>query len=131
MPPWTAELCCDVRPTALDWFWLRYLARGKLAILDGDPGMGKSLLTLDLIARPRTKLYREEAIRRGQGSMGIVAAVRTALFAAPHPANPDARVLTVAKTNVGRRPAALGYELVESAGQPVVRWTGPVDLTAD
>src|SRR5437660_9922117 len=51
MPPWTAELCCDVRPTALDWLWPRYLARGKLAILDGDPGMGKSLLALDLIAR--------------------------------------------------------------------------------
>src|SRR5262245_5883874 len=51
MSPWKAELCSDVRPTALDWLWLRYLARGKLALLDGDPEMGKSLLTLDLIAR--------------------------------------------------------------------------------
>src|SRR5437764_12175808 len=49
--PWKAELCCDIRPTALDWLWPRYLARGKLAILDGDPEMGKSLLTIDLIAR--------------------------------------------------------------------------------
>jgi hypothetical protein len=64
--------------------------------------------------------------------MGIVAAVRTALFAAAHPADPDGRVLAVAKSNVGRRPPALGYRVVELAsGQPVVEWTGPVDLTAD
>src|SRR5581483_9800249 len=36
---------------ALDWLWPGYLARGKLVLLDGDPGLGKSLLTLDLIAR--------------------------------------------------------------------------------
>ena len=29
----------------------KLLARGKLAILDGDPGTGKSLLAVDLIAR--------------------------------------------------------------------------------
>jgi hypothetical protein len=63
--------------------------------------------------------------------MGILAAVRTALFAAPHPQDPAGRVLAVAKSNVGRRPPSLGYRLVESSGQPVVEWTGPVDLTAD
>ena len=33
------------------WLWPGYLARGKLALLDGDPGVGKSLLTLDIAAR--------------------------------------------------------------------------------
>jgi hypothetical protein len=33
------------------WLWEPYLARGKLALLDGDPGVGKSLLTIDLAAR--------------------------------------------------------------------------------
>ena len=51
MSPWTAERCSDVRAIPLDWLWPRYLARGKLALLDGDPEMGKSLVTLDLIAR--------------------------------------------------------------------------------
>src|SRR5437868_1665702 len=51
MPPWKAALCCDIVPAALDWLWPRYLARGKLAILDGDPETGKSLLTIALIAR--------------------------------------------------------------------------------
>jgi hypothetical protein len=37
--------------TAVHWLWERYLPRGKLAILDGDPGVGKSLLAIDIAAR--------------------------------------------------------------------------------
>jgi hypothetical protein len=33
------------------WLWPGRLALGKLALLDGDPDLGKSLLTLDLCAR--------------------------------------------------------------------------------
>ena len=33
------------------WLWKFRLAMGKLAIFDGDPGLGKSLVTLDLCAR--------------------------------------------------------------------------------
>jgi hypothetical protein len=51
MTRWKARLCSEIRPTALEWLWPGYLARGKLALLDGDPGLGKSLITLDLIAR--------------------------------------------------------------------------------
>src|SRR5438477_11172747 len=40
------------RPVA--WLWLGRLALGKLAMLDGDPGAGKSLVTLDLCARLST-----------------------------------------------------------------------------
>ena len=40
-----------VRP--IHWLWRPYLACGKLALLDGDPGAGKSLLTADLAARRR------------------------------------------------------------------------------
>jgi hypothetical protein len=32
------------------WLWPGRLALGKLAIVDGDPGLGKSLVTLDLCA---------------------------------------------------------------------------------
>lgn len=40
----------DVEPTDVQWLWWPYLARGTLAMLDGDPGQGKSLLTLQLAA---------------------------------------------------------------------------------
>ena len=33
------------------WLWPNWLALGKLAVLDGDPGLGKSTLLLDLAAR--------------------------------------------------------------------------------
>ncbi len=252
MSPWAAERCSDIRATSLDWLWPRYLARGKLALLDGDPEMGKSLVTLDLIARlsrggpmpdgaavrgpgtsilvsvedsasdtvrpraeaagvdlsrlilptfanrlPRlpedlpalealiyehaaelvvidplmavlpssvaanldqcvrqalsplaaladqtgcavvlvrhlTKAGSGRALLRGQGSIGIAAAVRTVLFAAPHPKEPDGRALAVAKHNLARRPPTLGFRIVESpSGLPVVEWTGEVGETAD
>ncbi|MCI0458090.1 MAG: AAA family ATPase [Gemmataceae bacterium] len=38
----------------VQWLWPNRLALGKLAILDGDPGVGKSFLTLDLCARLST-----------------------------------------------------------------------------
>ena len=41
-------------PRDLDWLWPFRLAFGKPAILDGDPGLGKSLLALDLCARLST-----------------------------------------------------------------------------
>src|SRR5687767_15131508 len=35
----------------LQWLWPNRLPLGKLALLDGDPGLGKSLVALDLCAR--------------------------------------------------------------------------------
>jgi hypothetical protein len=35
----------------IDWLWEQRIALGKLAIIDGDPGQGKSMLTVDLAAR--------------------------------------------------------------------------------
>jgi hypothetical protein len=44
-------LASDLVPRAVCWLWPLRLAEGKLAILDGDPEQGKSLLALDLCAR--------------------------------------------------------------------------------
>src|SRR5262245_30955875 len=44
----------DVRPTKIDWLWPSRIAAGKLSLIDGDPDQGKSLLTLDLVARLTT-----------------------------------------------------------------------------
>lgn len=41
----------DVQPEAIRWLWPQRWALGKLTLLLGDPGVGKSTLTLDLIAR--------------------------------------------------------------------------------
>lgn len=41
----------DVLRERIDWLWPGYLPLGKLAILDGDPGLGKSTIALDIAAR--------------------------------------------------------------------------------
>lgn len=44
----------ELKPELVSWLWPGRLALGKLAMLDGDPGLGKSLLALDLCARLST-----------------------------------------------------------------------------
>lgn len=43
-----------VEPERVRWLWEGRVPRGKLTVLDGDPGLGKSLVTLDLAARVTT-----------------------------------------------------------------------------
>jgi hypothetical protein len=41
----------DVHSRTSEWLWPGWLPLGKLTLLEGDPGLGKSLITLDLSAR--------------------------------------------------------------------------------
>lgn len=41
----------NVRVRKVDWVWPSYFPRGKLSTLEGDPGDGKSTLTIDLVSR--------------------------------------------------------------------------------
>src|SRR5437868_6274486 len=44
----------DIDPRPVDWLWPGRLALGHLAVLEGDPGLGKSFVALDLCARLST-----------------------------------------------------------------------------
>jgi len=44
----------DVVPESVSWAWRGYLPVGRITILEGDPGLGKSTLALDLAARVST-----------------------------------------------------------------------------
>src|SRR5215470_11772488 len=44
-------LLADVSSEPIAWIWPRRIARGKLHVLAGDPGLGKSFLTLDVASR--------------------------------------------------------------------------------
>ena len=48
------ECMADIEPEPVDWIWLGRLARGKITLIAGDPGMGKSQIGLDLAARIST-----------------------------------------------------------------------------
>jgi hypothetical protein len=41
----------EVRARPIDWLWRGYIPLRKLTILDGDPGLGKSTILLDLACR--------------------------------------------------------------------------------
>ena len=49
--PFTPIPCSQIAPVPVRWLWEPYLPRGKLVVLDGDPGTGKSFVALDLAAR--------------------------------------------------------------------------------
>ena len=44
----------EVTPRPVEWLWQDRIPRGKLTLLDGDPGLGKTTLLLDLSARVST-----------------------------------------------------------------------------
>jgi hypothetical protein len=69
---------------------------------------------------------------RGAGSIAIVGEMRTGLMLARHPDDPDLRVLTQFKSNIGPFGPTLGFRIdrKEVTGQAFVDWTGRVDLSA-
>ncbi len=46
-----ATCLAEVEPTEVRWLWPGRFARGKLSLIAGQPGLGKSFLTLDMAAR--------------------------------------------------------------------------------
>jgi hypothetical protein len=44
----------DVEPRPIDWLWPEKIARGKLTLFAGDPGLGKSLITVALTSAVST-----------------------------------------------------------------------------
>lgn len=44
----------DVIPSKVDWLWYPFFPCGKISVVQGDPGCGKSLLMMDVIARLTT-----------------------------------------------------------------------------
>ena len=47
-------LASEVKPEHVEWLWVGRIPLGKITIMDGDPGLGKSALTLDIAARITT-----------------------------------------------------------------------------
>lgn len=44
----------DVEPESVTWLWRGRIPLGKITVLDGDPGLGKSTMVADLVARLTT-----------------------------------------------------------------------------
>src|SRR5258708_40244636 len=66
-------LLSDIKTEQLHWLWEKRIPRGKLITLDGDPGLGKSLLTLDLAARITTGRPMPDGTPGVKGSVVLIA----------------------------------------------------------
>ena len=48
------KMYSDVRPMSVNWLWYPYIPYGKITILQGDPGDGKSTMIMNIIAAVST-----------------------------------------------------------------------------
>ena len=63
-----------VQVKQVTWLWQGRIPLGTIAILDGDPGLGKSLLTIDLAARVTTGQEMPDGTRGVDGGVVLISA---------------------------------------------------------
>lgn len=61
-----------VEPEKIDWLWKKKIAKGKINLLVGDPGLGKSLVALDWIARVTTGNNWPDGTLNGQPGRAVL-----------------------------------------------------------
>lgn len=75
----------DVEPKSVSYLWYPYIPKGKLTILEGDPSMGKSWITLSIAAHLTNRRRLPGQQQRPRGS-------RRVLFMAPEDGIDDTQV---------------------------------------
>ena len=48
------QLYSDIEPVKVEWMWYPYIPFGKITLIQGDPGDGKSTMVMNLIGRATT-----------------------------------------------------------------------------
>ena len=62
----------DIQPEVIHWLWGGFLAEGKLSLLAGDAGLGKSFMTCDMAARISTGRDFPCGVRNMNGPCRVV-----------------------------------------------------------
>ena len=62
----------DVEPRDVEWLWPRRIALGKITMLAGDPGLGKSFCSVDIAARISAGLAWPDLPDRPQSPGGVI-----------------------------------------------------------
>lgn len=84
-----------------------------------------------VLVRHLNKRESDNALYRGGGSIGIVAAARAAFLVAAHPDDSNKRVFAAVKMNLAPKPSSLAYRIATAEDVPRVEWDGEVDIDAD
>jgi hypothetical protein len=64
----------DISPKPVEWLWPGWIPLGKITMLDGDPGLGKSTMLLDLAARVSTHGIMPNNVQGISGNVIIMSA---------------------------------------------------------
>ncbi len=67
-------LASEVRPTRVQWLWESRIPRGKVTLVEGDPGEGKSTSMLDIAARVSTGAPMPDGSPGVEGDVVIMSA---------------------------------------------------------
>ena len=116
--PSAGRLLSEVKPERVEWLWPGRLPLGKLAVLDGDPGLGKSALTLDVAARVSAGLELPDGGRCGPAGVvllsaedGLADTIRPRLDAAGADTERIVALSTVAEGKTGERTISIPKDL--------------------
>ena len=124
----------DVEAERVAWWWPGRLPYGKVVVVDGDPGLGKSTVLLDLAARLTTGTPMPDGYKPTSTSVvimsaedGIADTIRPRLDAAGANAEPCTRCVSVLDEETQRQrlpsiPADLGKleKIITATGAGVV-----------
>lgn len=69
----TGVTLSDVETQQIDWLWQRRIPLGKITLLDGDPGMGKSLIAITIAACVSTGRSMPDGTLGRQGGVILIA----------------------------------------------------------
>lgn len=112
----------DIQPEEVRWLWPDHIPLGKLTLIAGDPGLGKSFLGVDLAAR----------VSAGQpwpdGSPGGAPGGAILMNAEDDPADTIVPRLRAAGGDPTRVSILAGIEATDSQGRPCTR---PLSLDSD
>lgn len=114
----------EVEPERVKWLWPSRIPCGRMTILDGDPGLGKSSLTMDVAARVSMGSAMPDGSGGSRGPAGVVL-----LSAEDGLANTIRPRLDAARADVDRV-AALRYVVErDHEGEPQKRLPTVQDVT--
>lgn len=113
----------EVTPETLQWLWAERVPLGKLTLLAGDPGLGKSFLTMDFAARVSRGSDWPNACESAQPAGSVI------LFSAEDDLADTIRPrLDAAGADTSRIHAVKGIEQVRADVPPILR---TFSLTSD
>ena len=127
----------EINAEEVQWLWYPYIPLGKLTILQGDPGEGKTSFILAVIAAltrgeplPECERAAEpmNVIYRGLGSIDFRASARSVLIVGRLKSGDTLRIVAQDKNSLAPEGAAIAFELHPEHG---FQWKGFCDATVD